>query len=773
MSKLLFCVLGFILCFLQASAQNPLPKPDNARIIILQKKLPHLKGIERIDCLNDISRECSYFDYTTHEAYYYAKQAYTEAAKINYKSGMAFSLMEIGFHMRTSPAAENHILRAISIGEFLHNDKLLGWAYLRLGSKYDKESIKTSTLWLKALHYFERAGDLEGQGLASLWLYQAYAQKGNYEEAIPYCEKALVASQKKGAQLIVWKDDLIQEALIATSKLYEEVGDYKTAMDYLIKAQKYGIDKKLHWKMEDALGKLFNKIGKHDSAFYYFKIFLAANPKSLYAKMWMGESYLASEQYEKAMELFKECEDSLMNFSWPELRLNLAYAYAGKGNFNAALTYAKKGMAKVNGAKDILGGYKLLSNIYHELGNNDSAYFYIKKYALVKDSITNKEFLWRLNNKLTSYMRAAEDQKKATVFALLQKDMILKVQQLKEQTLLKEQNEAHILLLDKDNKLIQQQLKQEALLKEQKEAKFILLDKDNKIKQQQLKQESLIKNFLLGGLFISLLAGFFIFRNLSLKRNNEKLERERMENELKLQQLENEKKHSEMLQQATELEMQALRAQMSPHFIFNCLSSINKYIIKNETEAASDYLTRFSRLIRMVLINSQKPLITLEDELDMLRLYLDMERLRFNNAFDYNISFINTIEPGAIFIPPLLLQPFCENAIWHGLMHKEGHGKLDIVIRIKHDILHCSITDNGVGRDKAAELKSKSAGNQKSLGLKITNNRLAILNQGSQEDSYYKMNDIIDEEGRIGGTRVDISIRFKDLVNDVTVKEII
>ena len=297
MSKLLFCVLGFILCFSQASAQNPLPKPDNARIIILQKKLPHLKGIERIDCLNDISRECSYFDYTTHEAYYYAKQAYTEAAKINYKSGMAFSLMEIGFHMRTSPAAENHILQAIAIGESLHSDKILGWAYLRLSSKFNKDSPKTTALLKKALHYFEISDDIEGQGLASLWLYQKYTLNGNYEEAIPYSQKALVASQKNGIHNIGWRDNFIQEAQMAQSKLYEEVGDYKTAMYYLIETQKYGVEKKLGWKIDDAMGKLFDKIGKHDSAFFYLNTYLDEHPKSISAKMWLGESYLISKQY--------------------------------------------------------------------------------------------------------------------------------------------------------------------------------------------------------------------------------------------------------------------------------------------------------------------------------------------------------------------------------------------------------------------------------------------------------------------------------------------
>jgi LytS/YehU family sensor histidine kinase len=127
-----------------------------------------------------------------------------------------------------------------------------------------------------------------------------------------------------------------------------------------------------------------------------------------------------------------------------------------------------------------------------------------------------------------------------------------------------------------------------------------------------------------------------------------------------------------------ELEMQALRSQMNPHFIFNCLSSINRFILKNKTEEASDYLTKFSRLVRMVLNNSRQELIALEDELETLRLYLDMEQLRFKNAFDYYINCVNEITADNIFIPPLILQPFAENAIWHGLMHKHGQGHLEI-----------------------------------------------------------------------------------------------
>jgi LytS/YehU family sensor histidine kinase len=114
----------------------------------------------------------------------------------------------------------------------------------------------------------------------------------------------------------------------------------------------------------------------------------------------------------------------------------------------------------------------------------------------------------------------------------------------------------------------------------------------------------------------------------------------------------------------------------------------------------------------------------------------------------------------------MLLQPFCENAIWHGLMHKQGHGKLGIAISIQDGMLHCTISDNGIGREKAIALKSKSVERQKSLGLKITNNRLALLNENNRDESFYDMDDIIDEEGNIGGTKVEVRIRYKDLVDE-------
>ena len=213
---------------------------------------------------------------------------------------------------------------------------------------------------------------------------------------------------------------------------------------------------------------------------------------------------------------------------------------------------------------------------------------------------------------------------------------------------------------------------------------------------------------------------------------------------------------------ARELEMQALRAQMNPHFIFNSLSSINRFILKSDTDAASDYLTKFSRLIRLVLNNSKKPLIPLEDELEMLRLYLDLEKLRFKEAFVYCIDIGPHVDLAGIAVPPLVFQPFAENAIWHGLMHKQGPGRLDIQLLEKGDRLICIIADDGVGRSFAASATSKSAEKQKSMGMEITKQRLALIN--SDDRDCLAIEDLYDESGNGAGTKVILKIRVREVV---------
>jgi hypothetical protein len=215
---------------------------------------------------------------------------------------------------------------------------------------------------------------------------------------------------------------------------------------------------------------------------------------------------------------------------------------------------------------------------------------------------------------------------------------------------------------------------------------------------------------------------------------------------------------AELQQQRTEMEMQALRAQMNPHFIFNSLNSINRFILQNDRAQASEYLTKFSKLVRMILQNSQASLITLESELESLDLYLNLESLRFNYHFDYNITIPKDLDKEVLQVPPLILQPYVENAIWHGLMHKEEKGHLDIDISENDDHLFLKIKDNGVGRAKAKALSSKSATKHKSMGLRITENRIAILQKNGSQESPVTIHDLTSDDGTATGTEVIIKM---------------
>ena len=174
------------------------------------------------------------------------------------------------------------------------------------------------------------------------------------------------------------------------------------------------------------------------------------------------------------------------------------------------------------------------------------------------------------------------------------------------------------------------------------------------------------------------------------------------------------------LKEITQMEMRALRAQINPHFLFNTLNSINSYILQQDDKTASRYLVKFSKLMRMILSNSSHSYITLEDEMKALDMYIEMESMRFGNSFDYFLNTDKNIDLSKIFIPPMLLQPFVENAIWHGLMHKDNEKVLSISIKeLKGTMIEIKVVDNGIGRSAANKLQA-SENKRKSYGMDIT-----------------------------------------------------
>jgi sensor histidine kinase YesM len=220
---------------------------------------------------------------------------------------------------------------------------------------------------------------------------------------------------------------------------------------------------------------------------------------------------------------------------------------------------------------------------------------------------------------------------------------------------------------------------------------------------------------------------------------------------------EREIERSQLVAQRAELEMQALRAQMNPHFIFNSLNSINRFILQNNKAEASEYLTKFSRLIRMILNSSANATVSLTEDTEALRLYLELERLRSEQKFSFKITTHPDLDIDYLQVPPMLLQPFVENAIWHGLMHKEGEGHLLINIQQENSTLICTIADDGVGRKRSTELKNKS-GKHKSMGMKITESRIAMIEKIAGENKSIEIKDLVDVDGNAAGTEVVLKI---------------
>lgn len=204
-------------------------------------------------------------------------------------------------------------------------------------------------------------------------------------------------------------------------------------------------------------------------------------------------------------------------------------------------------------------------------------------------------------------------------------------------------------------------------------------------------------------------------------------------------------------------ETAALRAQMNPHFIFNTLNSINSYIMDNNPRVASDYLTKFARLIRIILDNSKNESIPLSKEIETLKLYLLMEGIRFNYKFDHEIRIGSTVDADNIRIPPMIIQPYVENAIWHGLLHKSEKGKVSVSMDMRsEEILEVRITDNGIGRERAMELKSKTSNQNKSYGIRITRDRLLMNNELND----VQVLDELDGQGDAAGTTVILTIKI-------------
>jgi anti-sigma regulatory factor (Ser/Thr protein kinase) len=709
-------------------------KSQRQRIDSLATILPSLKDSSRIDCLNKLALEYyknalpeTYINVHTDSAVMFATLAHSEAEKINYTRGIADALQNLGEIARDRNdflTAEKYLRQSVLLFEKLKLTERYSWANLTLGWSLQQQwkYSEARATYERAMPFCIATDNKERQSMLLRLISYTYSSPGYNEKAFEYMLKAIRLTY------IVKDERGVISSPQNMANIYKYAGDKETALAYFkLAAQNAKPINPVRYNR--LLGDIAALLNRPDSASYYYNkadniVSSITNDSSIgkrlasYRYVGLGDSYLRQKKYEPAIKNFKRplpfFEKGNEKTSLMRICSGLAKCYQGQGNFSMALTYAKRLLqaAQQTGTRPFeRDADELYWKIYESQGKTDSAYKYSLKYTALKDSIMNDEYR---RNIAVAEMKSQDEQQKAKI-DLLQKD---------------------------------QQLSKEKL----------------SLQQREIKNESLLRNVLAGSIIFFILATVVIFRYIFLRRKNE---RQRLEQELQMQQLQAEKNKIEFQQQAAELEMQALRAQMNPHFIFNCLSSINRFILISKTDEASDYLTKFSRLIRMSLHNSEKSLITLESELEALRLYLDLERLRFKNAFNYSITFVNAIDVNTLYIPPMLIQPFAENAIWHGLMHKKAVGCLEIELCAQDKTLTCIITDNGIGRKMAASLNSRSAEKNKSMGVEITAGRLALLNRSKNETAVLNIEDLKDEEGNGCGTKVILTMPYKDLTEVV------
>ncbi|ODS86332.1 MAG: hypothetical protein ABS46_01195 [Cytophagaceae bacterium SCN 52-12] len=276
-----------------------------------------------------------------------------------------------------------------------------------------------------------------------------------------------------------------------------------------------------------------------------------------------------------------------------------------------------------------------------------------------------------------------------------------------------------------------------------KSQQIALLQKDNRIQQLQLTAARRLKLFYISGGIVSLvlLGAFYYYRQQQQRRRLQRMK--------------------------AELETKALRAQMNPHFIFNSLNAIQELVMTENYTASCEYLSRFSKLMRMVLEASEKNFHPLRAEIEITRLYIELESLRFRHLFRYSIRLPEAIDADSISFPSLLLQPFVENAIWHGLLQKEGVKELEVTFSEKENRLTCAISDNGIGREKAQLIKMRKLGAHQSgsKGIPATRERLEILKAAGECSGDISISDRLDDDGHVAGTLVEITIVFNENSN--------
>ena len=509
-----------------------------------------------------------------------------------------------------------------------------------------------------------------------------------------------------------------------------EQSNYAKALEYYFKALKWYKET----GQEDVVAALYNNIGviyksqkEYSKALEYFNKAIWVQKKISDNTVAVtitnvGRIYLDKNDDEQALRSFTEAEglflknnDNIRGLA--ELYSDMGNYYKKKGSLAYAEAYYRKALKIFESAGEKYGAstaWGALGALYALQQKNTEAIEYLERSSALAETIAtpdqvkeSEKALSDIYEKMGNAAQALKHYKKYTAA----KESINNSENIKS--------------------MVREEMNYEF---ERKEA---LLKVENE-KRQELYEEQVIRHkqqMFFAGLFTILIVSiaFLIYNRLQLKKR------------LTLQ------------RDLAEYEQKALHLQMNPHFVFNCLGSISSFIVQNGTDSAIKYLSKFSKLMRLTLEYSKESLIPIDREIEGLQNYLELEQLRFNRMFEFSITKDPAIEDD-MGIPPLLLQPFVENAIIHGIVPKKEHGNIYVDFTLQADKLVCTVTDDGIGINRSRKLKENSVTVHKSMALEITKKRLEVIQAFTSKTSQVEIKELINEHGMPSGTKITLNL---------------
>ncbi len=637
---------------------------------------------------------------------------------------------------------------ALQLAEKLNFKKGIVGAYGNMGNAFYEQGNYPQALdnYFKALKVAEETDDQKNivrwMGNISV----VYTRMGDYIKAIDYNFRILSISEKLNDKKI------IASTYNNIGIIYKFKGNYKRALDYFSKALEESEDIQDKYLIANNLGNIgiiHDNLHEYDIALnYFFKVLKIAeqlDEKKIIASTFdnIGNIYSAQKKYEQALSYYLKAlklDEELKNKNGIAIKLgNIGSLYISTKQYDKAEKYLLQSLniaEEIQNLSDIKAAKEYLAELYTQKGDYEKALEYYKGHVVAKDSIFDEQ---------------------------------------------------------KNEEILQKEMSYEFSKKElaaRAENDRLILQQETEKKKQQI-----IFWFVIGGLLLSLIFAAFIFRSLRITEKQKKViesqkekvelqnveikkqkklvdeKNEIIENKNKELNQQNKKitsqrdklaenlKYTEKLQETLKNDLShymliSLRKLMNPHFIFNSLNSIQSFILQNDKLKASLYLSKFAGLVRKVLEQSQMEYISLSEELDTLAIYIELESQRFVGKFTSSIDIDPDIKTERYQVPPLIFQPFVENAIWHGLMQKEGEGKVSVSIKLSNNSMRCAVEDNGIGRKSSLEINKKKE-ERESFGIKATNQRLKIMNSLNNLDLVVSYFDLQDNDGKVLGTRVE------------------